>query len=132
MNKCFCCFKHVDTDVHHLTVNKIPICRECYDKYYPDIPTMECHACHCFTSINHGIVDTLGFTCNICLQDEYYSQMDECLNDPLHKDIEIDDIFEPPKVKKGLADMISKHNIKRIFRSIYDSSLNLLSYNKNR
>lgn len=133
MNKCFCCLKTIDTDVQHITVNKTPICDDCYNEYYPDIPTVECVICHCFTSKGHGIQDhNIGFTCNTCLQDEYYAQMEDLINDPLHKDIEIDDIFEPPKVKKGLADMISKHNIKHIFRSIYDSSLNILSCNKNR
>ena len=132
MDKCFCCSKIVDKDTDYITINKVPICNECYNEYYLDIPTAECHVCHCFTSKGHGIEDALGFTCSACLQDEYYSQIEAFVDDPKHQNIAIDDLFEPPKVKKGFADMISKHNIKRIFRSIYDTAHNLLPRQKDR
>lgn len=89
--KCFCCLKEVNGGI---TINKVPICNSCYGKFYTGIETRTCVECDCTTSINHGEKHGIEFTCNSCLQDDIYAQMDEFLEDEAHKNVPIEDLFQ--------------------------------------
>ena len=60
---------------------------------------IECTECHNIVEYDKGIDHEKGFICHICIQDDFYKRLDEFENDPLHKDIPVEDLFKSQEKK---------------------------------
>lgn len=58
---------------------------------------IECTECHNIVPFDKGIDHDEGFICHICIQNEHYCQLTEFENDPLHKNVPVEDLFHPTK-----------------------------------
>ena len=60
---------------------------------------IECTECHNIVKYENGIDHPEGFICHICIQNEFYARLAEFENDPLHKNIPVEDLFQSQERK---------------------------------
>lgn len=76
-------------------INGIYLCKNCTEEegiYLADYRT--CTTCMRTTSKYHGCVNEETFQCSSCIQKEHDDAMEDFLNDPDHKDILVEDLFQ--------------------------------------